>query len=301
MMRKCTVEGGAPIRLKAWLSSSFPAMSKHVLASLLREKDIRINGKRMGEDTTLHPGDEVVLYVDDERLDGPPLKIAWLSENLVIAVKPPGISSKAEGEADMEELVGKYLQQRGERPFVVACHRLDNQTGGLMMLARDEATVSIVRCLMEAGKIRKTYHCIVKGTPNPVHNVLKAWLKKDEARSYVTVFDKPAPGARTAVTEYTVLQAEGLRSLLEVTLHTGRTHQIRVHLAHIGHPILGDDKYGDREFNKAFKARRQKLWASRLEFDFEATECPGLAGLAGKTITSDVPFINEIEMSDKVR
>lgn len=293
-MRKRTMEGNAPIRLKAWLTFCYPAMSKLTLSSLLREKDIRVNGKRTGEDIELHPGDEVALYADDEKLDGPPIEVLWQSAKFIVAVKPAGISAKAEGETDMEELVSQYLLKKGEASLAIACHRLDNQTGGLMMLARDTGTEAAVRTLMDAGKIRKCYHCIAKGTPSPDHNVLKAWMKKDAEQSYVAVYDSPKPGARTAVTEYSVLKADGDRSLLEVTLHTGRTHQIRAHLAHIGHPILGDDKYGDREFNKAYKARRQKLWASRLEFVFTEGECPALSGLAGKVLMCDAPFIHEI-------
>jgi 23S rRNA pseudouridine955/2504/2580 synthase len=294
-MRKLTVEGDAPICLKAWLHANFPAMPKRAVAALLRARDVRVNGRRTGEDVALSPGDEVVLYAADAALDGPPLDVVWLSGALLVAVKPPGVSSAAAGEADMEELAARWLRQRGEAPFVKACHRLDNQTGGLMMLARSEAAALAVRELMEAGKIVKTYHCIVKGVPEPAHATLTAWMKKDEARATVAVFDRPAPGARTAVTQYALVRTDGERSLMEITLHTGRTHQIRAHMAHIGHPLLGDDKYGDRAFNKAHRARRQKLWASRLAFAFEASDCPELREPAGKTLESAAPFMDEVQ------
>jgi 23S rRNA pseudouridine955/2504/2580 synthase len=296
-MRKCIVQSAAPVRLSQWMRASFPAVTKSLFVSTLRKRDIRVNGKRVGEDAELHHGDEVALYIPDESLDGPLPQVVWFSESLVVAVKPQGIVSKAEGEADMECQVGLWLEKNGEAPFVLACHRLDSQTGGLMIFARSAETEAAVRAMMEAGKIVKTYNCIVKGVPKPAHAVLTAYLKKDAKESYVTVFDKPVPGARTAVTEYTVLKTDGLRSLLEVRLHTGRTHQIRAQMAHIGHPILGDDKYGDRAFNKDFKARRQKLWAAQLEFNFEVQDCPALQGLSHKELVSTAPFLDDINES----
>lgn len=293
-MRKITVDTAAPIRLSRWLETSFPSMSKGTLLSALKDKDIRINGKRTGEDVLLQPLDDVTLYIDDARLDGPALEVVWHSPNIVVAVKPAGVSSKAYGEADMELLVSRWLAGKGEAPTAIACHRLDNQTGGLMMLARNPETEEAVRALMESGSIMKTYNCIVKGVPSPAHMVLTAYMRKDAARAFVTMFDKPVPGAKTAVTEVTLLQTDGTRSLLEVKLHTGRTHQIRAHLAHIGHPILGDDKYGDREFNRQYHARRQKLWACRLDFKFPPGRYPALDDLAGKTLRCEAPFSDEI-------
>lgn len=293
-MRKIIVDCDKPIGIKDWLRANFPALPKAAVNSAFKDKNVKLNGRRALGEETLRSGDEVTLYLDDARLEGPPLEVVWLSENFMVAVKPAGVTARAEGEADMEKLVGKWLEGRGEPPLAIACHRLDNQTGGLMMLARNAETETAVRELMEAGKIVKTYNCIVKGTPEHRHAVLTAYLKKDAERAEVAVFDRPAPGAKTAITEYTVTKAGEACSMLEVRLHTGRTHQIRAHLAHIGHPILGDDKYGDREFNRQYKARRQMLWAGRLDFEFAAGECPALSGLAGKTLESVAPFIVEI-------
>lgn len=294
-MRKQTVGGDSPIRLKAWLNAQFPLLPKRAAGELLRSRDIRVNGKRTGEDMELRPGDEVTLYAPDALLDGPPLDVVYCCGALLVAVKPAGVSSAAPGEADMEALAARWLDAAGEPPYTKACHRLDNQTGGLMMLARSDTAEACVRKLMEAGKIVKTYHCIVRGVPQPPRAVLKAWMVKDEARAHVQVLGKPAPGARTAVTEYKLIRTDGARSLLEVTLHTGRTHQIRAHMAHIGHPLLGDDKYGDREFNRVYKARRQKLWASRLEFRFSPAECPELKECAGLTLERTAPFLSEVQ------
>lgn len=239
-------------------------------------------------------GDEVTVFADERQLFGPPLEVVYCSEHVVVAVKPSGILSSDGQHEDMESKVGRWLEAKGEPHFVLACHRLDSGTGGLMMLARSQEAKAAVRALMDAGKIHKTYNCIVKSQPKPEHAILKAWIKKDAVKAQVTVFDRSAPGLLTAVTEYRVIKSDGLRSLLEVKLHTGRTHQIRAHMAHINHPVLGDDKYGEREFNRQYKARNQKLWACRLEFDFIAEECPLLSDLAGKMLTCEAPFLGDI-------
>jgi 23S rRNA pseudouridine955/2504/2580 synthase len=294
-MRKIIFEDAKPIQLSVWLKARFPALPDWALKTALKNKDIRINGKRTGEDATLSRGDEVTVYVDDARLDGPPLDIAWFSKNVLVAVKLPGINSKAGGETDMQGLVSAWLEKQGEPTETHACHRLDNQTGGLMIFARNEEALAAIRNMMDAGKIEKTYTCIVKGMPSPARATLKSFLKKDSEKAIVTVHSKPIPGARTAITEYAVMDTKGRLSLLEVKLHTGRTHQIRAQMAHIGCPVLGDDKYGDRETNKQYKARRQKLWASGLAFGFSPDECPELSEIAGKTLSSPAPFLYELK------
>ncbi len=294
-MRKIVVESDRPIPLSQWLARAFPALGKADAAVLLSGKDIKVNSQRVDGDRLLSPGDEVTLYLPDRKLDGAPLEVLWHSPAIVVAVKPAGVLSKAEGEADMEARVSQWLARQGEPATVMACHRLDSGTGGLMIFARAVEAEAAVREMMEKGKIRKSYRCVVRGLPSPEHAVLTAWLIKDAARAMVSVYGRPLPGGRTAVTEYSVLKHAGDRSLLAVTLHTGRTHQIRAHLAHLGHPILGDDKYGDRAFNRQHKARRQMLWACKLEFQFAPAECPLLSELAGVTLETRAPFENELE------
>ena len=294
-MRKIAVETDKPISLARWLARMFPSLPKSAVAAVLQGKDIKVNGSRIAGDIALSCGDEVTLYLPDDRLDGPELTVLWHSATVVVAVKPAGVLAKAEGEADMEARVSQWLARQGEPGTVLACHRLDSGTGGLMIFARGAEAEAAVRAMMEQGKIRKSYRCVVRGRPEPDHAVLTAWLLKDAARAHVTVYDRPLPGGRTAITEYTVLQSRGGRSLLEVVLHTGRTHQIRAHLAHLGHPILGDDKYGDRAFNRQHGARRQMLWACRLEFLFAPEHCPPLADLAGKLLDINAPFDSELD------
>jgi RluA family pseudouridine synthase len=296
-MRRITVQGEKPVMLTTWLGEQFPGLAARKLAQALARRDVRVNGMRTGADVLLRPGDEVVLYIEDRFLEPEP-NIVYCSDTVIVAVKPAGITSKAEDGADMERLLGGWLRHRGEPDTVLACHRLDNQTGGLLIFARSAAAEAAMRTLMEAGKVIKTYWCIVKGVPQPAHTTLTAYIRKDAQRAVVTVLDRPAPGAKTAVTEYCVERAEGERSLLRVTLHTGRTHQIRAHMAHIGHPILGDDKYGDRQFNRQYRVRRQMLWAGRLEFAFDPASCPALSELSGVVLDRPAPFLAEFTQKE---
>lgn len=300
-MRSLVVRTSQPLRLRAWLQREFPDAAPAVIARALRQRDIRVNGGRVGEDVLLNDGDTVAVYIDDKLLL-PRVDTVWMDGNLIIAVKPQGVLSVGGG--SMANRMERWLVAQGEDATVLPCHRLDSATGGLLMLARNERTEAAVRAQMEAGAIAKTYHCVVRGVPQPPEATLKAWLLKDEARALVTVHDQPLPGGRTAITEYqTIKTAEGCegcesRALLRVRLHTGRTHQIRAQMAHIGHPLLGDDKYGDRAFNRAQHARCLSLWASGLRFDFSAEDCPQLCALAGYTLRSRPPFLASWGLDD---
>lgn len=289
-MRSFTVQSAQPIRLRAWLARELPDAAETVVNRALRQRDIRVNGARVGEDVLLSDGDQVAVYIDDKLLQ-PKVETAWMDKTLIVAVKPQGVLSV--GERSMADRVQRWLAARGEDPTVLPCHRLDSATGGLLMLARSAAAEEAVRDQMAAGAISKMYHCVVRGVPQPALATLKFWLRKDEARSLVTVHDHPVPGGRTAITEYRTLATADDRALLRIALHTGRTHQIRATLAHAGHPLLGDDKYGDRAFNRARHARSLSLWASGLTFGFAAQDCPPLAALAGRTMRSQPPFLEE--------
>lgn len=189
------------------------------------------------------------------------VKVLYEDENLVIAEKQPGLETQ--GETSAESAVSAIVGCK-----VFACHRLDAMTGGLLMFAKNEAAREAAEQAMRNGKVAKTYRCLVKGIPRPREAVLEAYLSKDAARARVTVSARETPMSKRIVTEYATLGERGGNALLNVTLHTGRTHQIRAHMAFIGHPILGDDKYGDRRLNKALKIKHQALWAANLAFAF---------------------------------
>lgn len=263
----------------------------------IKKRDVRIDGTRVSGDVRVHAGQEIRVFwprtVVSGRQQEKPLplpEIVFEDAHVLLINKPQGLQSQNEdnplaGDSALTRVLS-YLKTHGEQTDRVhLCHRLDVQTGGLLLFAKDDdAFESAMRAFSERT-FRKFYTCRVKGCPARQEAVLRAWLRKDAQISRVSVTDYPARGALEIMTGYRVLQAEE-NALLEVELMTGRTHQIRAHLAHIGHPILGDDKYGDRMLNRKLGVRRQQLWATRLVFQAEGA----LGYLNGCSFSVDCPF-----------
>lgn len=263
----------------------------------IRKRDVRIDGTRISGDVRVHAGQEIRVFWPRTVVSGrqqekplPQPEIVFEDAHVLLINKPQGLQSQNEdnplaGDSALTRVLS-YLKAHDEQTdHVHLCHRLDVQTGGLLLFAKDdEAFESAMRAFSERT-FRKFYTCRVKGCPARREAVLHAWLRKDAQISRVAVTDYPARGALEIVTGYRVLQTEE-NALLEVELMTGRTHQIRAHLAHIGHPILGDDKYGDRMLNRKLGIRRQQLWATRLVFQAEGV----LSYLNGRSFSVDCPF-----------
>ncbi|MEL7610463.1 MAG: pseudouridine synthase [Bacillota bacterium] len=218
-----------------------------------------------------------------ESLSGEP-RTVYQDENILVVNKPRGMTTAAAdgGEKTLEDaLCGQY----GE---IYPVHRLDANTGGLVLFARNPAAREALDAAIEAHAVKKTYRCIVRGTPASPEATLTAYQKKDAENARVAVFPSPAPGAKTIVTRYRVLKSDGRLSLLEVEPVTGRTHQIRAHLAFAGYPLLGDERYGDWALNKAYSITQQALWAVRLELSFPGDSA--LRYLDGKAFSCSAPF-----------
>ena len=263
----------------------------------IKKRDVRIDGMRISGDMRVHAGQEIRVFWPKAVLSGrqqekplPLPEIVFEDAHVLLINKPQGIQSQNEdnplaGDSALTRVLAYLRAEDRETDHVHLCHRLDVQTGGLLLFAKDdEAFESAVRAFSERS-FRKFYTCRVKGCPARREAVLRAWLRKDAQISRVSVTDYPARGALEIMTGYRVLQAEE-NALLEVELMTGRTHQIRAHLAHIGHPILGDDKYGDRMLNRKLGIRRQQLWATRLVFQAEGS----LSYLNGRSFSVKCPF-----------
>ena len=204
----------------------------------------------------------------------------------------------------LDAFVKAYLFQKGEyepereQSFAPAlCNRIDRNTGGIVILAKNAEALRIMNEKIRNDEIRKFYYCIVRGEPKVKRATLTGWLKKDSANNTVRVFDKKVDGSKNIITKYNVLTAKNGESLVEVELVTGRTHQIRAHMAHIGHPLVGDGKYGVNRDDKRRGYKFQALYAYKLKFAFENGD--GLLGyLNGKTVSLDkneIWFIKDFE------
>lgn len=221
---------------------------------LLKNKEIKVNGKKTGENVRLAAGDRVEYYLSRKQEEKTAFYIVYEDENVLVADKESGVNAEA---------VFAALSRERECYFL---HRLDRNTRGLMIFALNaEAERELLKAFRER-KVEKIYHAVCFGTFKKQTDVLTGYLKKDETKAQVKIFDSPSSGAERIVTEYRVLKREKGYTLAEIVLHTGKTHQIRAHLSHIGCPVAGDMKYGFAEENRRFNLTRQCLVAKRLQF-----------------------------------
>lgn len=237
---------------------------------LLKNKEIKVNGKRVGSDVTVEKGDEVCYFLTKKQEEKPAFFVVYEDENLLVVDKESGVNSEAVYAALLRERTCYFI------------HRLDRNTQGLMIFALNEATEAALLSAFKERQVEKRYLALCVGTFPRREEVLTAYLRKDAERAQVKVFDAPKSGAEQIVTEYRVLSAKDGFTKVEVILHTGKTHQIRAHLAHVGCPILGDMKYGNTAINKAKKVARQCLVAKYLSFTADGV----LSYLKGKEFVS---------------
>ena len=261
----------------------------------MKKRDVRVDNVRISEDVRIHEGQDIRVYWSKEALTAqtqnkPALPIIFEDEHVLVINKPQGLQSQNEenplvGDSALTRVLAAKKESGEQTDQIRLCHRLDVQTGGLLIFTKDEASYEAALEAFEKRTMEKYYTCRVKGCPAKQKAVMHAYLRKDAQLSRVAVTDYPARGALEIVTGYRVLEA-GEYARLEVELMTGRTHQIRAHLAHIGHPILGDDKYGDRALNRKLGLKKQQLWSTRLVFHASGV----LAYLEGKSVSVDCPF-----------
>lgn len=284
MTRHGVPEGVSPMPLERYLRRAWPLVPQAVLRRALRQRDVRVNGARCGAEAVIRGGDELALYIDAKWLE-PEAQVLWTDDRLIVAVKPQGLPV----DADRDGVGADTLLTRLERrwPGARLCHRLDAQTGGIVLAAADgDVWERAFEAFRDHG-VQKRYHALALGRFDRQAGTLRAWLVKDARRAAVRVLHRNAPGAKPIETRYCVGEACA-PGLYHVALEpvTGRTHQLRAHMADFGHPLLGDDQYGDREANRRFPGVRLCLWHERIEI---LPDSP-LSDYAGRAFEAPAPM-----------
>ncbi len=301
-------------RLDKFVTKTLPSLPKSLLYKYLRLKRIKLNGKKADAATRLNEGDSIDMYINDEFFvereekysflgAGKTLDIIYEDENIMLLDKKVGLLSHPDEGEYVDTLIGRvqrYLYEKGEydpkneASFAPAlANRIDRNTGGIVMAAKNAESLRVLNEKIKNREIKKIYLCLVIGCPKQKTATLCDYMIKDEKKNKVTVYKEPVPGSKDIKTKYTVLDSKDGISLVEVDLLTGRTHQIRAHMAHIGCPLLGDGKYGTNAQNKKFGGyKKQCLYSYKTVFDF-TTDAGILNYLKGKSFEAQNVWFRE--------
>lgn len=247
------------LKLTKLVLKEYPELSFGQVSNALKNKDIRLDNVRTNKDVLVNVGTKVSVYIDFDKLESK-IKRIYEDENVLIVFKPRGIEVVGNA-SDLEHV----LLREGVK--AIACHRIDVNTEGLVVLAKNKRAEEELLKAFKNHAVQKEYTAWVCGHMGREQDTLKAYLIKNAAASRVQVFSEEKKNSKEIITKYKVLEDLKTSSLLSVEILTGRTHQIRAHLAFIGHAVIGDDKYGNREINKAFSMKYQALTASKLKFN----------------------------------
>lgn len=291
-------------RLDKFIQKAVPTLPKGLMYKYIRTKRIKTNGKRANISMMLSQGDVVEMYINDEffsqkRLDfldaTPNLDIVYEDGNILLANKPSGVVVHGKGDTMQNRLlhslyVKKEFLPGKEQSYTPAfVNRIDRNTSGIIIAAKNFPSAQVLSQKIREHEINKYYLCQVMGTPSPLEATLTGFLIKDTNTNQVKITEAPLSGAKEVATHYKVLYNNKNRSIVEVELLTGRSHQIRAHMASIGHPIVGDTKYGYR-CKDGGKNNFLALCSYKVQFNF-CTDSGHLNYLNGKIFSlTNIPF-----------
>jgi 23S rRNA pseudouridine955/2504/2580 synthase len=284
-----------------------------VIMKSIRSKDVKVGGKRVQADYMLNFGDNITLFLPDsvnQALDSrtvsqvkfetvpTTVNIVYEDGNILLADKPPGLLCH-DGRDCLINRIKAYLYRKGEfspekessfEPSL--CNRIDRNTGGIVIAAKNAETLRVMNEKIKLRQVVKLYLCILTKAPREKQATLTAFLEKDENSNTAKITDRKTPRNKTIITKYRILDERGALALAEIDLKTGRTHQIRAHMAYIGCPLLGDGKYGRNKINKQYGFDKQALYSYKLIFNF--IENSHLDYLNGRQFeAADVWFLKE--------
>ncbi len=304
-------------RLDKFLTKAVKGLPTSLMYKYIRTKKIKVNRARTEQKYVLQEGDIVQLFIKDEFFDSPEkdnsalasitpkLTIVYEDENIILCNKRPGVLVHEDDEGKDNTLImhiKAYLYQKGEydpdneQSFAPAlCNRIDRNTGGIVIGAKNAEALRVMNEKIKNDEISKFYYCVVHGKMPKRADTLTGFLLKDSDKNQVKIFDKQVKGSKNIITKYKVVSEKNNMSLLEIELVTGRTHQIRAHMSYIGHPLLGDGKYGINKDDRSKGYKYQALYAYRLRFDFD-DDSGALGYLKGKEVRlarDDVWFLKD--------
>lgn len=303
-------------RLDKFLTKLCPSMPQTMLYKSLRKDCVKVNGKHVKDGAfRLHEGDELKLFLKDEFFEKNAADDAYLradtdidiiyeDENIMLVNKKAGVCVHADDDGSENTLIDRikgYLYKKGEyvpekeNTFTPSlCNRLDRNTSGIVIAAKNAEALRIMNQKIKDRELKKLYLCAACGIFEKKQGELRGFLFKDEKEKRVYISDYSKPGTKTVITKYRVLKEKNNLSLVEVDLITGRTHQIRAHMAHIGHPLAGDGKYGINKTNKSLGMTTQALCSYKILFEF-TTDAGELEYLNGKSFSvKKVDFLERL-------
>lgn len=242
-----TVDG--PTTLLPFLLASVKGKSRNNIKSLLSRRLVAVDGVPVSRfDAPLTPGQQVtILPSSAPRADALPFPLLYEDRHLIVVNKPAKLLSVANDREKVRtayHIVTDYVKARRVDDRIFVLHRLDRDTSGVLMFARDPETKELFQSRWNEIITRRGYLAVVEGTPRPDRDTIRSYLV--ETDTHLSFSGQPGKGAKEAVTSYQVVKSGGGYSLLDISIETGRKNQIRVHMKEMGHPVAGDKQYGAR-------------------------------------------------------